>query len=429
MANQPAPSTALTKTKDEFTGTHRAPDAVNRRLSYAAQNYNLVSPATSCGFVPEGFSIAVSLVHLDPDRDAYEVAGGLGLGKTALDLISNAAGVSWDPHHSRRTDDGLDPHYASWQAVGHVQDFDGRVRVMAATKEMDLREGGAQVEALRERFVVKKREWEAKGRQGKEPKDPEGQIREMRLHILAHAETKARLRAIRQLGIRGAYKPDEFKRAFCVVRLMATGESDDPELRRYFAMRKFDAANDASRLLYGPSTHEQPRMAMAMPSAPSFGGLPMPNIPMMGRGAPPLGASRVDDDDAIDVQHTPAQTQTSTATPPPSTQNTQPARSNEPTQKSGAQRPISGLAIKFGKGKGTPLEQASDKDLAWYSDVIAKSVDDPEKSRFKAANEKELAAIRAEIAWRAANGAGPAQPPPPPAFGDEVDRGNDPESW
>lgn len=65
--------------------------------------------------------------------------------------------------------------------------------------------------------------------------------------------------------------------------------------------------------------------------------------------------------------------------------------------------------MKFGKGKNTPIEQATDRDLEWYGEAIAKSVDDPEKSRFREANERELAAIRAEVAWR---GSAPASPPP-----------------
>lgn len=54
---------------------------------------------------------------------------------------------------------------------------------------MDLRDGSPQIEALY-----------ARAQGGR--KDPTNQIREMRLHIMAHAESKARLRAIRSIGVR-----------------------------------------------------------------------------------------------------------------------------------------------------------------------------------------------------------------------------------
>lgn len=70
--------------------------------------------------------------------------------------------------------------------------------------------------------------------------------------------------------------------------------------------------------------------------------------------------------------------------------------------------------MKFGRGKGKTIEEASERDLEWYADAIAKSVDDPDKSRFRDANERELAAIRAELAYRRGE---PAAPAPSPAYG------------
>jgi hypothetical protein len=59
------------------------------------------------------------------------------------------------------------------------------------------------------------------------------------------------------------------------------------------------------------------------------------------------------------------------------------------------------ITFRYGKLKGSSSFDVQDKDLEWYIGGARKSVDDPEKERFRAANQQELDALLAEQAWRA----------------------------
>jgi hypothetical protein len=258
LARAPATSTAI-------AGSHASTDAVGSALLEADRKYHLVSPATQCGSLPEGCEVVIALVHVDGriDRgkpmssDIYPVGGGkFGLGKAPLDRIAGAAGVDWDPVLTRRLDDGRDPHYCMFQAVGTVRSFDGTRRTITGTKEMDLRDGSPQCEAL----AARKRDGSG---------DASTQIREMRLHILGHAETKAKLRAIRSLGIQTSYQSEELERPFAVARLMFTGRTQDPALRREFARMTAEAMIGGTRALYGATAAPALPPPVSAPAAPA----------------------------------------------------------------------------------------------------------------------------------------------------------------
>lgn len=252
----PAPQTALAvRQATELAGSYRDPAVVTANLQYAAENCHLVSPAPACPRLPEGCSVAINAVLIDKS-ETYEVNGGYALGKSALDKISLTAGISWDAQQSGRTDDGRDPHYCSWKAVGVTRHLDGTEVQLVSEKEMDLRDGSAQLN-------------------GKSPK----RISQERAFIMAHAESKARNRAIRTLGIKSKYTEDELRKPFVVAKLMWTGESDDPELRHAFALKGADAMLGGTRALYGA----------APPALPARAELPK-------HAPPPVSASRPDDD-------------------------------------------------------------------------------------------------------------------------------------
>jgi len=247
---QPA-TQALARTSQtgvSVAGSHARADDVVTALTEASAQFHLVSPATACGGLPEGTEVVISMVTVDcrldqrgkpVSSDIYPVGSGkFGLGKAPLDRIAGAAGVDWDPVLTRRLDDGRDPHYCSFQAVGYVRSFDGSRRTITGTKEMDLRAGSPQCEALAARRT------DGSG-------DADKQIREMRLHILGHAESKAKLRAIRSLGLQTSYPIEDLRRPFAVARLMFTGRSQDPELRREFARMNAEAMIGGTRALYG----------------------------------------------------------------------------------------------------------------------------------------------------------------------------------
>lgn len=264
--NGGAPQTALARSTSgsvAIAGSHARADEIAAALAEAEQSFHLVSPATQCGSLPEGTEVVISMVTVDArvgrdgkplTNDIYPVGmGKFGLSKAPLDRIAGAAGVDWDPVLTRRMDDARDPYYCAFQAVGYVRSFDGTRRTITGTKEMDLRDGSPQCEALA-------------GRKRDGSGDASKQIREMRLHILGHAESKAKLRAIRSLGLQTSYKPEELTKPFAVARLMFTGRTNDPELRREFARLNADAMIGGTRALYGAPALPAPTAAPARPA-------------------------------------------------------------------------------------------------------------------------------------------------------------------
>jgi hypothetical protein len=209
------------------TGNFRDPQRATDALRHASQAAHLVAPAPVCGSLPEGCALALAAVQVDVDTETYAIPGGnkLGLGKTALDKIAGAAGVSWVPDQSRRLDDGSDPHYCHYKAVGRVRDFDGTVRVIQGEVEIDARDGSAQGSAK--------------------------ELAQVRKFILRHAESKAKNRAIRSLGVRTSYTEAELRKPFVVAKVQFTGESSDPEIRKMFAAKTADAFLGSHAALYG----------------------------------------------------------------------------------------------------------------------------------------------------------------------------------
>jgi hypothetical protein len=393
MTSPSTPSTEITRAAPAPLMQQTARDAarITEALEAAASQCHLVSPATSCGTLPEGCAVALSTVRVDV-AETYPIAGGdgdsagsakVGLSKTALDRIASAAGVSWDPERSHRLDDGRDPRYCAFLAVGTLRHFDGREVVIQGTKEMDLREGSAQVEALMERYRAKLKRWEASGKRGYPPRDPSAQIREMRLHILGHAETKARLRAIRALGIRTSYSTQELAKPFVVARLMFTGETADPELRREFARMQATALLAGARALYGDA-------AMARDSVPQFRPAP----------APALGRGQVDDDD--EGAPSPAAQPAPEPQPAPAAA---PAQATPPQPTEAAhdetQRAASGFLMPGGPYKGKPLEEADDRALTYWTGRLEEALTNG-TARHPAEDRELLEAMRGEQARRSA---------------------------
>ncbi len=219
-----------------IAGSYVDPKEVSEQLQYAAQHLHLVSPATSVGHLPPGCAITLAAVKIDPDTETYPVEGGLALKKEGLDRIAAGVGITWDPVLSRRLDDGSDPHYCHFRAVGHYRAFDGQRQTITGSKEMDLRKGSAMAASMNS----------AKQLQG------------VRVHILSHGETKARLRAIRSIGIRQSYSKDELAKPFIMARVMFTGQSEDPAIQRELTTAVASSFLDGKTSLYGDDTPTSP---------------------------------------------------------------------------------------------------------------------------------------------------------------------------
>ncbi|HEY1692239.1 MAG TPA: hypothetical protein VGG39_08755 [Polyangiaceae bacterium] len=462
MPNTPT-STALARTPTQeaiasFNRITRDPSSIAAAIEKAQAVGHLVAPSTSIsGGVPEGTSIAFSAVMVDIAHETYPIPGSsaVGLGKTALDRIALALGVSWT--ESRRLDDGRDPHYAEFLAVGVVRQYDGTPITIQATKVLDWRDKAPAVESLWAKYREKHAAWERGGRQGDAPRSPEAQIREVRGSLAARCETSARLRAVRSLGIRTSYGKDELRKPFIAARLIFSGDSEDPSLRREFALMRASAFLDSSRSLYGEP--RAPRLPAGSP-APARVSAHVP--------APPVGSTTADEDDellegelvspttmppgrdtgpAAFVGQDPAPSPTPArpvATPSrcprcdggeqvcptckklegphadcsqamwipcPSccssrdgagaaTTGARPAtRGNQrPDGDDRPRREPSSAVVRFGRDKGKQLSQV--EDLSWYLKAIGENVDDPSKDRYREDNLRHLEEIKDEIARR-----------------------------
>lgn len=247
-------------------GHYDDPGQAMEKLREAAETCHLITPQTAVGVLPVGTSVLTQALWLDPDRDAYTAPGikGYALKKHALDRIAAMAAIDWDTRESRRLDDGKDAHYCAFVAVGTVRNFDGSKRHLPGTVEIDLRDGSAQIDEYYNDETPAP------------PHVPKG-LQVARKFILRLAESKAQNRAVRKL-LRAAYTREELAKPFVVASVVWTGQTDDPELKRFFAQKNYEAFHGAQRALWG----DEPAQSALPPATHS---------------APPVGESYYDDDD------------------------------------------------------------------------------------------------------------------------------------
>ena len=158
------------------------------------------------------------------------------LQKHVMDQIGTALGVKWVPEHSRRLDDGSDPFYCYFQAVGQIRLFDAQKQTVIGNYELDLRDGAPRLKGMSDK-----------------------QRDSMRKFIVQRAETGARARALSSHGIRRSYKPEELKKPFIVAKLHFDGQTDDPELAKEFARITAAEMLGASNALYGDAARSEER--------------------------------------------------------------------------------------------------------------------------------------------------------------------------
>lgn len=225
------------------TGIYREASDIARVFERAQEIGHFVSPATVAPTPPEGCAIVVSGVLVDIQSETYPIPGGSkrGLSKVILDKIAGSAGISWGGPREGRTDDGSDPHYCAYRAVATFRDLAGQIRVIEADKELDLRDGSAMAKAMKP-----------------------GELQNQRAQILSMAQSKARNRAVRALGLRTSYEPAELAKPFLVARVQFTGQTEDPELRRRFAEMNAASMMMGTQALYGPA----PASALRLESPP-----------------------------------------------------------------------------------------------------------------------------------------------------------------
>lgn len=378
----------------ELTGTYEDAQRATLAMSKCQELGHLISPVTVVHALPPGVGVGISSVLIDPQRDAYPAPGSslLALSKRGIDLIAGAAGVAWDPLASGILHKERDRMI--FTCAGTVTLLDGRERPIVGTKDMDVRDGSPAVLAAIEKSIAKygrdnqNCSREEAVREG--TRHAQNAVRELRGHLLSHAETKAGLRAVRRaFALRAAYRPEELERPFLVVQAVWTGRSENPELARIFAEKTADRFLGAKDRMYGP---ERVRRAEV--------------IDVRTTVEKEADAAGVDEDDA------PAASRGGVV-PPGEAPTSQPAASTPPATPREAPRagpaapaedrgPEASGRLRLPKkgGGGDLLRDATGKSLQWWRDKIAQGLEDGTAGRYQRQNEELLDAIDAEIDWR-----------------------------
>ena len=265
--NAPATTEGKAAKPARISGNYSDTAALGAALENASARAHLVSPVNVGFSIPMLHEVTIVAIKIS-EAEVYPTQGGkMGLTKSALDRIAIAAGVEWDPRESRRLDDGSDPLYVEYQAVGRFPTLDGSYRTITGTKIMDLRDGSAQTRTILG------------------AKNGEKTLSQTRTFIGEHAESKAKNRAIRSgLGLRSGYTSDELSKPFVVARLIFSGHSDDAEVRKIVAVEMVRQRFSAERQLYGGT------------AAPVPAAQPIPT----GYAPPPVTATVDADDDIPD---------------------------------------------------------------------------------------------------------------------------------
>lgn len=315
LARQPAataPQAVQRAPVQSLGSSMNNPAALTAHLTQLSQNHHVVSPATTIDLLPPGCGVAVNYVLVDTDvknGEVYKLSDKLGLSGTTLAKIAAAAGVDWDASQSGRLDNGSDPHYCHFRAVGHVRNFDGSVRTLTGEVEIDARDGSPQIDEIRQKAAKRN-----------PPADGSAQILELRKFLLRHAESKAKNRAIASMGVKRSYNPAELTKPFAVCRLMWTGETPDPELKRLFAEKTADMMLSGMGAMYG---RPAPQPAPAPHALPAPARYDTSNAPQFrGHTPPPVGPALVEVNDFDDYdfggdegEAEPQQAQASTSAP------------------------------------------------------------------------------------------------------------------
>lgn len=291
-----APSASLVTTRPtELLGGFAIANAtaIAEKLREYGEKYNLLSPVSQCSMLPDLCSVEFNFLKVDTTKsgnkflakEVHSLQGGdLGLTAVTLRRIASFAKIDWLPsgiHEipgvgrimgSRRIDDGSIQRFGRFEAVGKVRRFDLSWRIIVGTKELDLRgiDAGDAVDG--ETYSRMKA-------RASDTANFESQMRDMRLFLNEHLETKARNRAIVDYIGKRSFTPAELDKPFVVASLALSGETDNPEHKKLYVERVLDSMFGAKVALYGQHQASEPA---APASAPAF--RPTYSIPALQAG-------------------------------------------------------------------------------------------------------------------------------------------------
>lgn len=237
-------ATAIVKRSGRLTKPTRDAAQVAAAVEvYRNEGANVLVDSSLLEEVPPDHRLVIRELQFDADRDFYPTRATrnpkkskYAPSKRALEQIAAALGLQWRPDLCERLDDGKG-NRAAFKAVAIAPDTaTGQPRMYEATYELDLRDGSAlHEEYLEELGEAKRKAKRSRDDQWKVDKKKKA-WRMRRRHVVALADTGARLRVIRQVApVRNDYTYEEIRQPFVTVGVVYTPGIDDPETRRMVA--------------------------------------------------------------------------------------------------------------------------------------------------------------------------------------------------
>lgn len=236
-------------------------DPEKKLAQYRELGYNVVVAAMNLHVTDPRMMQDFKIIQVNPDPKMGEVfetgynSGKFALQRPALERIAICAGITWDPRETKVLRAERD--YALYQAVGYMRSESGETITLTGTKEIDMSvvEDEMRAEQTVKVFNAGNQNYKTWNRKVMyEELSPEmrakvdgltrREVTVYRKHKLARAETGAKLRAIRSMGLKSAYTGEELARPFVIVRVVPNPH--DPMVRA--SMRQ------ATLSLYGEGT-------------------------------------------------------------------------------------------------------------------------------------------------------------------------------
>jgi len=218
-------------------------------------------------------TLEVVTISTNPnDGDIYKVSSNFvngnwidnyALSKSSLDRITYALGISWISSETKRVDDRSDPNRVEFKAVGVLKQNDGTTTTVDGYKEIDLN-------AIEEELLLKYQEKAMDGKLKLNQKVLKWGTKECEDRItfltrkamlsrrkfkVSLAESGAKNRAVRSMGLKAHYTMRELQKPFIVPRVQFDPSRimDDPGMKQTL----IENAMTSARQLYGevPSFH------------------------------------------------------------------------------------------------------------------------------------------------------------------------------
>lgn len=228
---------------------------------YRELGYNVVVAAMNLHVTDPRMMQDFKIIQVNPDPKAGEVfetgynSGKFALQRPALERIAICAGIVWDARETKLL--RAEREYVIFQAVGYMRSDSGETITLTGTKEIDMSvvEDEMRAEQTVKVFNDGNKEYRTWNRKimyeelsGEQQAKVDGLTRRevtvFRKHKLARAETGAKLRAIRSMGLKSSYTTEELRKPFVIVRVVPNPH--DPMVRA--SMRQ------AALSLYGEGT-------------------------------------------------------------------------------------------------------------------------------------------------------------------------------